>query len=1043
VITGPAKTWIKEFGLEDRKPPHFFSDPAQLEDLTNNISQSQVLHRAFKQLDIDGILCIERNPVVYFRQMDKIDSDKIAKIHHSFWNQGIAPILAIITPDEVHIYSGLTPPRDFSKTASANGDQPGFVETLERVHDQLCAFLLSVETGEYFNTHKRSFDPQSRVDRKLLRNLKAVREELSTIESTRKQPQTLDALLCRLVFTCYLFDRGIIDRTYLQEIGINHDEHLRDILARKTAAAKKNLYTLFIKLGKDFNGDLFTDDLKAECELITTEHLAILDDFFQATDIKTGQLSFWTYDFSLIPIETISAIYEHFLKVSDEKQKKDAGAFYTPRFLAEFVIDLALENETSLLDKKFLDPACGSGIFLVGLFNRLAQEWKIKNSGARYDRRAQGLMNILQTNLFGVDYNPSACRITAFSLYLAFLDQLSPPDIQKLLGKWDRLPNLVYTPNKNSSKARTIYNIDFFTEPEILPEKVHYVIGNPPWGPVKNPALSKPEVWCKKKSLANPNREKAIPFIWKAPIHLEDGGHVSFILPHGILFNHKDPAIHFQESLFLTYTVNRVVNLADFNHFLFEESGAPAIIIQYSNGKNVVDSQPIDYWVPKTDWTVLKSDIIKILPQDRSKLKVGEILSDLKGDDGPQVWKKRFWATPRDWRLLERLTQLSRLRDIIGQSGKGVTKRWLIAEGFQPLGQSDNPANAKTIDLPSKFFINAKSENLNLFLSENDCVQFPSKQVVVRERSNKNVEIFKAPHVIVAQGFSHIAFADFDVSFRHALRGINGPIEDRELLIFLTAYLRSDLARYFIFHTSTNWGIYRQKVHLEELLRLPFPLPEKLTNPKESQKIVKEIARAVTSAMNDASQVFADREGIIDQTQHFINKLIYNYFDIDETEQILIKESSTIIIPSIQPSSGTIDIPSIKISNSNLLNSYSQLLCDRLNGWADQKYKIHCKILTNNSTGLGIAILEKAKCNEDPKQLPTIDHSLVTIISKLQKIIGKHNNTYELVRGLKIFDKNLLYITKPIGQRFWSQTAALNDADEIASTILMQSRERT
>jgi hypothetical protein len=40
---------------------------------------------------------------------------------------------------------------------------------------------------------------------------------------------------------------------------------------------------------------------------------------------------------------------------------------------------------------------------------------------------------------------------------------------------------------------------------------------------------------------------------------------------------------------------------------------------------------------------------------------------------------------------------------------------------------------------------------------------------------------------------------------------------------------------------------------------------------------------------------------------------------------------------------------------------------------------------------------------------------------------------------VKVFDKNLLYITKPLGQRFWTNTAALNDADEVAATILTRS----
>ena len=60
-----------------------------------------------------------------------------------------------------------------------------------------------------------------------------------------------------------------------------------------------------------------------------------------------------------IPVEAISAIYERFLKDSDKLE----GAFYTPRFLAEIVLNVALAKMPSLLGHRYLDPACGSGIF--------------------------------------------------------------------------------------------------------------------------------------------------------------------------------------------------------------------------------------------------------------------------------------------------------------------------------------------------------------------------------------------------------------------------------------------------------------------------------------------------------------------------------------------------------------------------------------------------------------------------------------------------------------------------------------------------------
>jgi hypothetical protein len=183
----------------------------------------------------------------------------------------------------------------------------------------------------------------------------------------------------------------------------------------------------------------------------------------------------------------------------------------------------------------------------------------------------------------------------------------------------------------------------------------------------------------------------ATAFIWKASSHLEDGGRVCFVLPHGTLFNHNDTAIRFQQMLFRTHAVDRVVNLTDFQFFLFEESRAPALVVRYCKEKSVNGAHCIDYWVPKTDWAITQAEIVSILPQDRSRVAVREVLDSLKGNDGPLIWKTRFWATPRDWRLLDRLSLMPRLRDIVSQSGRDPVKRWLIAEGFQPLGENDDP----------------------------------------------------------------------------------------------------------------------------------------------------------------------------------------------------------------------------------------------------------------------------------------------------------------------------------------------------------------
>ena len=83
IVTTP-KDWKKEFGLENRGPPYFISDVKQLDDSTLRVPYPQILRCAFEQLHVDGVLCMERNPVIYFRQMPDCNTDKVLALHRAF-----------------------------------------------------------------------------------------------------------------------------------------------------------------------------------------------------------------------------------------------------------------------------------------------------------------------------------------------------------------------------------------------------------------------------------------------------------------------------------------------------------------------------------------------------------------------------------------------------------------------------------------------------------------------------------------------------------------------------------------------------------------------------------------------------------------------------------------------------------------------------------------------------------------------------------------------------------------------------------------------
>jgi hypothetical protein len=1043
--TTPSQEWKERL---ERHPSEFLK---RFEDIDGEkpLPSAHLMRRAWEDFGLDGIFYTNQTPYIYFKEVSVIDPEQIRLLHLQLWNQGVAPLLVVISPTEIYIYSGLASPTQNAEEIN-QGDR--LVDILQRTADglELRDFIRSVELGELFREKAKSFNPKLRVDRDLLRNLEATRNCLLEHTSNSLQDiKTVNALLWRVIFTCYLIDREIIDSSYFSRLGADNVYRLIDLfLDRDIEEVKEYLYKLFSKLQQDFNGDLFDGDLQIEKQQIQSSQIQILKRFLQGDDIKTGQcslLGFWAYDFKVIPIETISGIYERFIEVEDfntgkkdtnkESIKRKTGTYYTPRFLAEVTLDVALEGWDSLLDKKFLDPACGSGIFLVALFNRLAEEWRWKNRLANNDNRASALINILQNNIVGIDISETACRIAAFSLYLAFLDQLEPRDIQKLQAQGNVLPMLV---------GCTILAKNFFDEDIFLfDEKFDLVIGNPPWGTISGKSKNTMELWCKKKKYIIPRRQLASGFVFKAPIHLGNNGRVCLLLPTAVLFNYDDNAPKFQHQWLSLYTIEQVINLADLRFYLFDNADHATLIVRYNQKIPNSHTDYINYVSPKTQPETLRARILTIAPEDQLKIRLKEVLYDLEKSEAPLIWKQSFWGTARDRKFLDRLSTLPRLSDLVNTleelKHRKQDKRWIIGSGFKP-SSSTNDVEKTILSHwePEKSFLDADNENINLFLLQSDCS--PVKNRFQELRRLPKQDIFLAPHIVLSTNIEKVAFVDFDVVFRHTFQGIHGPKDDTRLLIFLTSVLNSDIAKYFLFHTASTWGIGRGDIRLFELIRLPFCLPESTQSPSNSNTIIEKIAKIMMATKQQVQSQILNRDTIIQQAKKRLTDLVYQYYEIDDLEKILIEDTINVWIPSITPTQdGTRSIPTLEISQPSQRQQYTTTLCNLLNDWAKGGYyQIIAKIIVSKKIGAGIVILERVTMGEKALKFLEEDstEALNKVLNRIISLIPNQQGNISFLRNLKIFDQNQLYIFKPLAYRFWTRNYALNDADEIAAAIL-------
>jgi hypothetical protein len=453
----------------------------------------------FEDIEIDSVICIGGRPTVCIKDERSRDDFAVEETRKYLWNLGATTILVVERPTRIDVFSTLQRPIKEDRTGNRARLDDETIESLEAVElaIRLRRLVRRIETGTIYRDHPSNFSSEQTVDRLLLENLKAARDLICP------QPSSADyrrahALIGKFLFSCYLLDRGIIGPGYLRQNGLPEAKDMVGLIDAGGRAS--SLEQLFAALQRDFNGSLFGHQIDSA---IADSEVTVLRRLLSGDNLRTGQKSlFKLYDFAFVPVELISSIYQAFLSAEAEADdsstnagrarkrtgQRTLGAYYTPPRLAELTVDIATDGWSTLLDKRCLDPACGSGIFLVILFVRMAEEWRNRNPEASTQQRYAAMLTILSKNLCGVDVNLTACLVTCFSLYLAFLDQMEPKEITELRTllehdtKRKLLPRILWETVKVRPRppdCATVHEWNFFKlEPG---QQFNLVIGNPPW----------------------------------------------------------------------------------------------------------------------------------------------------------------------------------------------------------------------------------------------------------------------------------------------------------------------------------------------------------------------------------------------------------------------------------------------------------------------------------------------------------------------------------------------------------------------------------
>ncbi|MBM3199727.1 hypothetical protein FJZ53_02230, partial [Candidatus Woesearchaeota archaeon] len=379
--------------------------------------------------------------------------------------------------------------------------------------------------------------PRTPIDKELLAKFLDWRLKLSKDISSKQKysaeeiDELVQKLLIRLLFIKNCEDRDFETNYKLLPVIQAYKTHKKGVL--------KLLRRIFDYYDQTYDSSIFEN---GEVDTISFDESLL----FEILDGLHSTSDGLRYNFNVIPSDVMGNLYEqylgHILKKTPQRAKlkegkahrKEQGIYYTPTYIVDYIVrntlgELLKGKKVDASKIRILDPACGSGSFLVKAFDVMNEHYtKDKMYGQKTLTGYSTKERILKDNIFGVDLDKQAAEIAQLNLLLKIAEkgQKLP-----LLEQNIRIGNSLIDDEKIDKKAFK-WEEQFS---EIMKDGgFDVVVGNPPYGA----DLREEDLVFLKGKLATTaikNYDSYVFFIENAIKLLKEGGLFGFIVPDTFL----------------------------------------------------------------------------------------------------------------------------------------------------------------------------------------------------------------------------------------------------------------------------------------------------------------------------------------------------------------------------------------------------------------------------------------------------------------------------------------------------------------------------